>query len=228
MVNNKNPINFISEYKLDEIFTDEKLHEFANQVLSYNYKTKDLKLLQRIELYEPNKISENFIEEIKWFPDKLSRLNTHLNEIKTCISNFENIKEKCIKFSKKKNITKGDLEYFKKQINKTSHTKKLNLLVTQISLSLADFTSTSDDDKILKSKRVWSIKTGNYPCLITKKETNISSKNSITLPNSVDEGVQIVKVNFQPGARSGHGVTQYWKKGRKHWNLLQEDLSWIS
>ena len=228
MVNNKNPINFISEYNLDEIFTDEKLHEFANQVLSYNYKTKDLKLLQRIELYEPNKICNKFIEELKWFPDKLSRLNTHLNEIKTFISNFENIKEKCIKFSKKKNITKGDLEYFKKQINEPSHTKKLNLLVTQISLSLADFTSTSDDKKIFKSKRVWSVKIGDYPSLITKTETNISSKNCITLPNSVDEGVQIVKASFQLYSRTGHGVIQYWKKGRKNWNLLQEDLTWIS
>ena len=41
MVNNKKPINFISEYNLDEILTDEKLHEFANQVLSHNYKTKE-------------------------------------------------------------------------------------------------------------------------------------------------------------------------------------------
>ena len=31
MVNNKNPINFISEYKLDEIFTDEKS---ANALIS--------------------------------------------------------------------------------------------------------------------------------------------------------------------------------------------------
>jgi hypothetical protein len=228
MVNNPNQINFISEYHLSEIITDEKLQSFTNQVLSYNYKTKNLKLLQRIELYEPKKISVNFIEEIKWFPDKLNRLETQLNEINTCITNIKNLKVKCIKFSKKKNITKGDLEFFKKEINETNHSKKLHLLVKQISSSLSDFTSTSDNNKIDKSKRIWSVKIGDYPSLITQKETNLSSKNSITLPNWIDEGVQIVKVNFQPGVRSGHGVTQYWKKGKKHWKLLKEDLSWIS
>ena len=95
-------------------------------------------------------------------------------------------------------------------------------------MSLADFTSTSDDKKIFKSKRVWSVKIGDHPSLITKKETNLTSKNSITLPNSVDEGVQIVKASFQLDSRTGHGVIQYWKKGRKNWNLLQEDLTWIS
>jgi len=37
MVNKPTPINFISEYNLSEIITDEKLQEFINQVLSYNY-----------------------------------------------------------------------------------------------------------------------------------------------------------------------------------------------
>ena len=41
MVNKPTPINFISEYNLSEIITDEKLQEYVNQVLSYNYKTKN-------------------------------------------------------------------------------------------------------------------------------------------------------------------------------------------
>ena len=228
MVNNPNQINFISEYNLSEIITDEKLQVFVNQVLSYNYKTKNLKLFQRIELYEPKIICDNFIKELKWFPKKINRLDVQLDELNQHIANYEILKDKCIKFSKKRKITNGDLEFLKNEINELGHVQKIHLLANKLSLSVTDFTSSSSNNKIYKSTGAWSVKMGISPRLIKKKDPDFSGKIIITLANHLDEGIQIVKVSFKIAPMTGHATTQYWKKDRKNWKLLKEDLTWIS